>query len=480
MGRVTAQQAEPAQHADPQPARLPPCSGTGTERDELTVDVPGHRPSQLDRVTLAAAEHAVGAERRRDDVNDAHLLTVSLVTLGDPETMTGGYLYHQRIADRAPAHHARLDFVSFPPHRFPLPVLAGPPVLRAVAHQGADVLLLDSIAAAFLGPWLGRRRPPWPLVGILHQPPGGIDHGGARRWAQSVLDRRAYRHAARLLVASADLAEAMRRAGVPDRMLRVVPPGRDPAAAPVLPGTDLRAGRRAALLSVGNWVARKGLLDLLEAVAQLPEDVATLHLVGETDAEPGYGARIRARLAAPDLAGRVVVHGPRSAAEVAGFYRTADVFALASIREPYGTVYGEAMAAGLPVVGWAAGNLPHLARHGIEGFAVPPGNGRALTAALHSLALDESLRRRMARAAAGRAAGFPTWDDTARMLFAELRAVIRETAARAGSAPLHPGHPPATADWHSNSDSYRPTGSPSARVAPGPHQRPGGPKRARR
>jgi glycosyltransferase involved in cell wall biosynthesis len=26
--------------------------------------------------------------------------------------------------------------------------------------------------------------------------------------------------------------------------------------------------------------------------------------------------------------------------------------------EPYGTVYSEAMAVGLPVVGWSAGNLP--------------------------------------------------------------------------------------------------------------------------
>jgi glycosyltransferase involved in cell wall biosynthesis len=440
MGRVTAQQAEPAQHPDPQPARLPPCPGTGTERDEFAVDVPGHRPSQLDRVPLAAAEQAFGAERRRDDVNDAHLLTVSLVTLGDPQTMTGGYLYHRRVADRASAHHARVEFVSFPPRRFPLPALAGAPVLRAVAHRRADVLLLDSIAAAFLSPWLVCRRPLLPLVGILHQPPGGIDHGAVRRWAQSVLDRRAYRHAARLLVASADLAEAMCRAGVPERLLRVVPPGRDPAAALVLPGTDLRAGRRAAVLCVGNWVARKGLLDLLEAVARLPEDTVTLHLVGDTEAEPGYAARIRARLTIPDLVNRVVVHGPRSAAETAGFYRAADVFALTSIREPYGTVYGEAMAAGLPVVGWAAGNLPHLARHGVDGFAVPPGDRRALTAALRSLALDESLRQRMARAAARRAAGFPTWDDTARMLFAELRAVVRETqgARRPLTAPSRP------------------------------------------
>ena len=37
--------------------------------------------------------------------------------------------------------------------------------------------------------------------------------------------------------------------------------------------------------------------------------------------------------------------GPLPAAEVAGFYRTPDVFALASVLGPYGNVYSEAMAA---------------------------------------------------------------------------------------------------------------------------------------
>jgi glycosyltransferase involved in cell wall biosynthesis len=388
--------------------------------------VSGQGPGQLQRVTLTTAEEATGTERRRNDVEDPHPFTVSLLTLGDPATMTGGYLYHRRVADRAPANGARVEFVSFPDRRFPLPALAGPAVLRAVDRGHPDVLLLDSIAAAFTGPWLRAGRLRQPLVGILHQPPGGIDHAGARRAAQAVLDRRAYRYAALLLVASADLAHALRAGGVPDRLLRVVPPGRDPAGDALAPPGDLRAGRSAAVLSVGNWVARKGLLDLLDAVALLPADTVTLHLVGATDTEPRYAAQVHARLAAPDLTGRVVVQGPRTDAQVAGFYRAADVFALASVREPYGTVYGEAMAAGLPVVGWDAGNLPHLARHGTEGLAVPPGDVAALARALHSLAVDEPRRRRMAAAAARRAATFPTWDDTARMLFAELRAVVEE------------------------------------------------------
>ncbi|HKE99182.1 MAG TPA: glycosyltransferase family 4 protein [Actinomycetes bacterium] len=332
------------------------------------------------------------------------------------------------MAELAPAHGARVGFVSLPDRPFPLPALAGPATLRRAARGAAGqggpqpaVLVLDSIAAACLGPWLAARRPQVPLVGSLHQPPGGIDHGPARQALQARLDRLAWRRARLLLAASQALAERLVAEGFPAGRVRVLPPGRDVAAAPASPPPDLRAGRRAGLLCVAGWVARKGILPLLEATARLPGDLATLHLAGDDRAETRYAARVRARLARPDLAGRVVVHGPLARERVAALYQAADVFVLPSFREPYGTVWGEAMAAGLPVVGWRAGNLPHLAEHGREGLLVPPGDVGALAAALTRLARDPPLRLRMGVAARARAATRPTWDQTAARFFAALR-----------------------------------------------------------
>ena len=86
---------------------------------------------------------------------------------------------------------------------------------------------------------------------------------------------------------------------------------------------------------------------------------------------------------------------------MAALYAAADAFVLPSLKEPYGTVYGEAMAYGLPVVGWRAGNLPYLADDEREGLLVEPGDMRGLTAALQRLADDAepagaSRRRRQA------------------------------------------------------------------------------------
>jgi FkbM family methyltransferase len=363
-------------------------------------------------------------------VDDTHVLSVTLVTLGDPHILTGGYLYHRRMAALAVDNGARVDFVSVPDVVFPLGAAAGFAVLRRIARQHPDVLLLDSIAAAFLAPWLPLRRPRVPVVGMLHQPPGGIDHGRVRTSMQAVLDRAAYRSTARLLVASTALADELAAAGFPRTRLRVVPPGRDVAPAPAGVPADVRRGRRAAFLSVGNWIARKGLLDLLEALSRLPDEAVTLHLVGDTESDTAYAAAVRNRLAAPDLAMRVVVHGPLPTEQVAALYGATDGFVLASSREPYGTVYGEAMAAGRPVIGYDAGNLPHLARDGTEGLVVPPGNVEALAAALRQLADDEALRIRLGQAARRRAAGFPTWQESAALLFGELHDVASRKLER--------------------------------------------------
>jgi glycosyltransferase involved in cell wall biosynthesis len=350
-------------------------------------------------------------------------LLAALITLGDPGRLTGGYLYHRRLAERAAAHAARLEFVSVRDRGFPWSIVDGRGVLGSDVVKQADVVVVDSIAAAFVGPWMASRRPAVRSVGMLHQPPGGIDHGPARSAVQARLDRLAYRWMQRLLVASESLGDELRRGGEPAKRIRVVPPGRDVAEAVGPPPGDLRQGRRAAFLCVGNWVERKGILHLLHAFAALDDQAATLHLVGDSLAEPRYGRRVRARLAQADLSQRVVVHGTLGVSEVAALYSAADAFVLPSLKEPYGTVYGEAMAFGLPVVGWRAGNLPYLAEHEGEGLLVEPGDTGGLTAALRRLANDASLRVRLGAAARQRALGRPTWDQVAKMFFAHLREV---------------------------------------------------------
>lgn len=340
-------------------------------------------------------------------------MLVSLLTRGSPDQLTGGYLYHRRMAELAAAHDARLQFV-------PVKWLANP-----FTGATGDVVVVDSIAAARVCRW---GRPAQPLAAIVHQPPGGIDGTAARRVVQATFDRRFYRGCSLVLAASDALRDVL--TAPPNNLapprVKVVAPGRDVAPPPQGPVDDLRGDADVVFLSVGNWMARKGTLELLGAFARVTYPGAVLHLAGRDDVEPRYSRRVRARLRAPDLAGRVVQHGAITRDEVARLYSAADVFVLPSYREPYGTVYGEALAWGLPVVGWRAGNLPNLARHDVEGVVISPGDVAALAAALERFATDARWRARLSAAAKRRGDALPTWSTTAATFFDSLRQLTLE------------------------------------------------------
>lgn len=349
------------------------------------------------------------------------MLRASLLTVGDPERLTGGYLYHRRMATAAGEHDATLRFESCPEVLFPFGTVPAHRAMRR-AVLDVDVVVVDSIAAALVAPWVGGVGAP--VVAMLHQAPGGIDHTSVRTRLQARLDTLTYRRARGLMVASETLADDLRGRGFPDERIRVVAPGRDPAR-PSTPRPELRRGRRAAFLCVGNWIPRKGILDALDALALLPFDSATLHLVGDDTVDRRYAQRVRRRIRDPALTDRVVVHGPLPAERVAAMYEAADVFVLPSTKEPYGTVLGEALAAGLPPAGWDAGNLPHLVENGREGIAVPVGDIRALANALERLARNDEERRTMSEAARRRGRALPTWHETAARFFDTLRELSR-------------------------------------------------------
>ena len=352
--------------------------------------------------------------------SEVRALRLSLITLGDPGRRTGGYRYHRMMASAAEEHGAALRFASVPALPRPIATLRAGGVVREAA-RGSDAILLDSIAAAFVAPWIGRTRTP--IVAVVHQPPGGLGGNGVRRELRRRLDGRAYRSAAGVVAAAGSLVDDLREVRVPAERIVVVPPGCD---VPDIggPALDLRRGRGVAVLCVANWTPHKGVLELVGAFAALPPEAATLWLVGDTEADPRYTARVRRRIAAPDLRERVVVTGSVPVEEVGRLYRSADVFAMSSFVDAYGTAWAEAIKAGLPVVGWGAGNLPRLAEHGREALMAEPGDAAGLAAALRAVVTHRGLRERLAEGTRRRARTLATWDASADAFYAAVRGFL--------------------------------------------------------
>ena len=78
-------------------------------------------------------------------------------------------------------------------------------------------------------------------------------------------------------------------------------------------------------------------------------------------------------------------------------YSAADVFAIPSLEDNLPQTALEAMACGVPVVGFETGGIPESVHHGVTGSLVPTGDVLKLKSALENILSDSDLRNRMAR-----------------------------------------------------------------------------------
>jgi glycosyltransferase involved in cell wall biosynthesis len=172
---------------------------------------------------------------------------------------------------------------------------------------------------------------------------------------------------------------------------------------------------------VGNLVAGKGVLPLLEALdARVAAgDRFELELVGRTDMEPGYAEACRRVIASPRLAGMVHARGEVPYAEIGGCYGAASLLVSASQMESFGMALQEARAWGLPILACDAGNVRNHFEHGENGYlygAIPE-----LAAGFLALVRDPArMQRLFARAQAMRLGSDYTWDDAALALLGAL------------------------------------------------------------
>ena len=166
---------------------------------------------------------------------------------------------------------------------------------------------------------------------------------------------------------------------------------------------------------MGNVIPRKRLLELLEALATVPE--WTLAVAGREDPDPAYAAAARRRAAAPDLANRVRFRGPLGPAALAGLLRDSVLLAVPSTHEGFGIVYLEGFAFGLPALAAASGGAAEVMREGETGWSIREAASgsaaRRIAGRLETLAADRGRLAAMGLRAAERHRNHPTWATSA-------------------------------------------------------------------
>jgi glycosyltransferase involved in cell wall biosynthesis len=176
------------------------------------------------------------------------------------------------------------------------------------------------------------------------------------------------------------------RNGIDADALRPEPP--KPSLRAQLTGGDPEAP---VLLSLSRLDPRKGVDQLIRAVAALPEDLSRtrLAIAGASSVEPEHGAHLHA-LAAELLGDRALFLGARD--DVPDLLRAADALVLASSLEGLPLSVLEAQSCGTPVVAYPTAGIPEIVTDGQTGLLAAAGDPDDLARRLTELLRDGDLR----------------------------------------------------------------------------------------
>lgn len=317
-------------------------------------------------------------------------------------------------SSRTGVHQARMgDAASY--------LIAALPLIRQLMriHTYDTIHVFFSLPTGAVLPLLDLRGTPV-VVSLRGSDVPGYDlHNRTLQVAHSLLaplTRWIWRRADRVVAVCESLGQLALQT-CPDLRYSVLPNGVDLSL--FHPRTDSRQPGPIRCLAVARLIERKGLGDLIRAMALLERGRFQLEIVGGGSDE----MVLRDLAAEHGLTEEVRFLGPLPRAEVARRYRGADMFTLPSSAEAFGNVFAEALASGLPIVGSSIGGIPDLVEHGTNGLLVQSGNIEALAGAIRYLADDPGMRQEMAQRNRAKAEANLEWSQVTRRYLATYEAI---------------------------------------------------------
>lgn len=313
---------------------------------------------------------------------------LTLIVAGDPDQLTGGYIYDARVVTALREHGWSVEVIGLE-GRFPAPDATAKKALEnalAAQPEGAHVII-DGLAMGGLPDVLEPHAQRLTLTALVHHPLADeTGLGDAERERFLISETRALSAVRDVIVTSAFTARRLADFGVTAKRLHVVEPG-------VMRAAPARGnGEVPRLLCVATVTPRKGHDVLVEALATLTDLPWTCDCIGGLDRAPAHVEHVQARIAAHGLEERVHLLGERPADALSEAYHISDIFVLPSHYEGYGMVVSEALAHALPVITTTGGALAHTLPDE-AGLKVPAGDVAALADALREMLGDPRKRQ---------------------------------------------------------------------------------------
>ena len=157
------------------------------------------------------------------------------------------------------------------------------------------------------------------------------------------------------------------------------------------PGRFLFAGRISRL---------KGIVELVQAVADVANKVETLVLAGSSP-DKEYERQVRSLVRRCGVESQVHFAGLLDEPALREEFSRAEALVLPSYQETAPMVVQQAMAAGIAVIATRVGGLPYLIDHDVSGLLFAPGDVKALADLLGRFHDNSALGERLGKAARG-------------------------------------------------------------------------------
>jgi glycosyltransferase involved in cell wall biosynthesis len=175
------------------------------------------------------------------------------------------------------------------------------------------------------------------------------------------------------------------------------------------------------MISMGGVTPIKGLADVLMALSHTRARAWRWTIVGHVGLDPEHFERLQQMARERGLETQICFTGQQGHAATLAELRQSDLLLVPSYTENHPLVALEALAAGVPVVGYQVGGLPDIVRHEETGLLAPLLDITALAAHLDRLMSDPEMRLRLSRNCLEAAQALPTWPQAARHFVASLR-----------------------------------------------------------
>ena len=396
-------------------------------------------------------------------------MRAGLIIYGELTFWSGGYLYDRKLVEYLRSQGDEVKIISLPVRNYFMHVQDNfNPALRdKLANLRVDVLLQDELAhpSLFILNRYLKKTAKYPLVSIVHHLSWREKQPFLSAWGRRQIEQWYLDSVDAVICASQTTLQEVRQLGGDLKPSLVATPGGDALKAPAegrysvsggpaggdtlqaLPqghhrapaGDELQASAQAQhsarggdplnlspqahhyprgadkpleFLFVGQWIPRKGLHVLLEALRSLTSYSWHLSLVGKTDVNPPYYRKVLHGIEALGLKDRVRVYGEVSDAELTRLLALADVLVVPSQYEGFGIVYLEAMGFGVIPIAGGNGGGREIIQPGVNGFLVHSDSPGDLRYLLKELLENPLVRETIKQGAKKRYKEFPTWRES--------------------------------------------------------------------